>query len=129
MDIVGLNPNMTHVSLFVSFWKLGTTKSDSLEEVAAVILKNKIWQFRGKTVKQNTGTVIGTNFAPLFPACFIAGFKWNTLEIFENNPIICRSCIYRIFFIIENEEESLKDYMKKINVFHFSINITTEYSK
>ena len=38
--------------------------SDALCDIAEVVLKNNFFKFGKKTLKQKTGTAIGTKFAP-----------------------------------------------------------------
>ena len=64
--------------LSVGFWKLRITRkisSDTLTELAEVVLKNNIFEFGGKTFKQKREAAIETNFAPPYAILFKADFE------------------------------------------------------
>ena len=88
MDLVGLYPNIPHREGLASLDKfLETTEnkqisSDTLAELAEIVLKNNIFEFDEKTFKQKRGTVIGTKFAPPYAILFMADRKEKLLEIF-----------------------------------------------
>ena len=69
VDVVGLYPNIPHSEGLTSLrrvLKLTVNKqisSDTLVEIAEIVLKNNIFQFDEKTFKQVRGTAIGTKFA------------------------------------------------------------------
>ena len=56
--------------------------SDTLAELAEIVLKNNIFEFDEKTFKQKRGTVIGTKFAPPYAILFMTDRKEKLLEIF-----------------------------------------------
>ena len=72
IDVVGLYPNIPHEEGLASlrrFLDARTEKkvtTETLVELAEIFLKNNIFQFNEKTLKQLRGTAIGTKFAPLF---------------------------------------------------------------
>ena len=49
--------------------------SDTLTELAEVVLKNNIFEFDEKTFKQKRGTAIGTKFASPYAIVFMADFE------------------------------------------------------
>ena len=51
------------------------------------------------------------------------------LEVFGKKPMIWWRNIDDIFFIWENREESLRDFIDQVNLFHPTIKFTAEYSK
>ena len=103
--------------------------SDTLAELADVVLKNNIYEFDEKTFKQKRGTAIGTKFASPYAILFMADFEEKILESFEKKPMIWWRYIVDIFFIWELGEESLKVFIEQVNMFHFTIKFTAEYSK
>ena len=119
------------LTLSVGFWKLGITNisSDTLTELAEVVLKNNIFEFDEKTFKQKRGTAIGTKFAPPYAILFMANLEEKMLEGFEKKPMIWWRYIDDIFFIWEHGEESLKVFIEQVNMFHSTIKFTAEYSK
>ena len=70
MDVVGLYPNIPHEEGLSALRKrLETRKekyvsTDTIIDLAEVVLKNNIFIFGKKTLKQKRGTAIGTKFAP-----------------------------------------------------------------
>ena len=103
--------------------------SDTLAELADVVLKNNIYEFDEKTFKQKRGTAIGTKFASPYAILFMADFEEKILESFEKKPMIWWRYIVDIFFIWELGEESLKVFIEQVNMFHFTIKFTAEYSE
>ena len=117
MDVVGLYPNIPHGEGLASLYKFLETRenkqisSDTLAELAEIVLKNNIFEFDEKTFKQKCGTAIGTKFAPPYAILFMADLEEKMLEIFEKNPMIWRRYIDDIFFIWKHGEESLKVFI------------------
>ena len=132
MDVVGLFPNIPHGEGLASLrWFLETRDnkhiaSDTLTELAEVVLKNNIFEFDEKTFKQKRGTAIGTKFAPPYAILFMADFEKKMLETFEKKPMIWWRYIDDKFFIWEHGEESLKVFIEQVNMFHSTIKFTAE---
>ena len=103
--------------------------SDTLTELAEVVLKNNIFEFDEKTFKQKRGTAIGTKFAPPYAILFMANLEEKMLEGFEKKPMIWWRYIDNIFFIWEHGEESLKVFIEQVNMSNSRIKFTAEYSK
>ena len=86
MDVVGLYPNIPHGEGLASLRGFLETRdnkqisSDTLTELAKVVLKNSIFEFDEKTFKQKRATAIGTKFAPPYAILFIADFEEKMLE-------------------------------------------------
>ena len=70
IDVVGLYPNMPHdegLAFLRTFLDSRVEKqvtTNTLIELAEVVLKNNVYEFSDKTYKQICGTAIGTKFAP-----------------------------------------------------------------
>ena len=60
--------------------------SDTLAELAEIVLKNNIFEFDEKTFKQKRGTAIGTKFAPPYAILYMADLEEKLLEIFGKKP-------------------------------------------
>ena len=82
--------------------------TETLLELAEIVLKNNIFQFNEKTLKQLRGTAIGTKFAPLYAIIFMADLQEWILEDIELQPHIFWRYIDDIFFIWEHGENSLR---------------------
>ena len=118
MDVVGPCPNIPHGEGLASHSRFLETRdnkqisSETLMELAEVVLKNNTFEFDQKTFKQERGTAIGTKFAPPYAILFMADFEEKMLEGFEKKPIIWWRYIDDIFFIWEHGEESLKVFIE-----------------
>ena len=82
--------------------------TEILAELSEIFIKNNIFQFNEKTLKQLKGTAIGTKFAPPYAILLMVDLKERVLEDIELQPCICWRYIDDIFFISENEEVPLK---------------------
>ena len=102
---------------------------DTLLELAEIALKNNICQFNEKTLKQLRGTAIGTKFAPPYAIIFMADLEERILKDIELKPRIWWRYIDDIFFIWENGEDSLKQFIETLNACHPTIKFTAEWSK
>ena len=97
MDVVGLYPNIPHGEGLASLYKFLETRenkqisSDTLAELAEIVLKNNIFEFNEKTFKK---------FAPPCAILFMADLEEKMLEIFEKKLMIWWRYIDDIFFIL-----------------------------
>ena len=103
--------------------------SDTLIELAEIVLKNNIFQFDEETFKQVRGTAIGTNFAPPYAILLMVDLEEKFLNASEKKPMIWWRYIDDIFFIWEHGEETLEKVVNKLNSFHPTIKFTAKYSK
>ena len=91
--VVGLYPNIPHskgLNALRRFLELRDNKqisSDTLIELAEIILENNFFEFDQKTFKQVHGTAIGTKFAPPYAILFMADLEEKILNAFEEKPI------------------------------------------
>ena len=135
IDVVGLYPNILHTEDLTSlrrFLELRDNKqisSDTLIELAEIVLKNNFFEFDEKTFKQVRETAIGTKSAPPYAIIFITDLDEKILNTFEEKPMAWWRYIDDIFFIWEHGEESLGKFLNKLNSFHPTIKFTAEYSK
>ena len=102
--------------------------SDTLIELAEILLKNNIFEFNEKTFRQVRGTAFGTKFAPSYAILFIADLGEKILNAFEKKPMIWWRYIDDIIFIWKNEEKYLEKLLNKLNSFHPTKKFTAEYS-
>ena len=135
IDVVGLYPNIPHsegLNSLRRFLELRDNKqisSDTLIELAEIVLKSNFFEFDLKTFKQVRGTAIGTKFAPRYAILFMADLEEEILNAFEEKPVIWWGYIDDILFVWEHGEESLEKFLNKLNAFHPTIKFTAEYSK
>ena len=94
IDVFGLYPNIPHsegLNSLQRFLELRDNKqisSDTLIELAEIVLKNNFFEFDQKTFKQVRGTAIGTKFAPPYAILFMADLEEKILNAFEEKPMI-----------------------------------------
>ena len=135
IDVVGLYlniPDSEGLTSFRRFLELADNKqvsSETLTELAEIVLKKNIFEFDEKAFKQVRGTEIGTKFAPPYAILFMAELEEKILNAFEEKPVIWWKYIDNIFFIWEHGEESLDKFLTKLNNFHPTIKFTTEHLK
>ena len=81
--------------------------TDTLVELAEknIVLKNNIFNFSERTLKQKRGTAIGTKFAPPYSILFMAELEEKILEIVDNKSYLWWRYIDDIFFIWEHGEK------------------------
>ena len=103
--------------------------TSTLVELAEVVLKNNIFSFKEKTLRQNWGTAIGTKFAPSYSISFMAKLEEEILSEIELKPYLCWGYIDDIFFLWENGEEKLKEFIEHLNEKHPTIKFTAEWSQ
>ena len=113
VDVVGLYPNIPHDERLSALRKRLDLRQEkdfitsTLVELAEVVLKNNIFTFEEKTLKQNRGTAIGTKFAPPYSILFMAELEEEVLSEIELNPYLWWRYIDDIFFLWEHGEEKL----------------------
>ena len=78
MDVVGLYPNIPHDEGLSALRKRLNERdkkdvsTDTLVELAELVLRNNIFNFNERTLKQKRGTAIGTKFAQPYSILFMA---------------------------------------------------------
>ena len=135
MDVVGLYPNIPHEEgLSVLRRRLETRKekyvsTDTIIDLAEVVLKNNIFTFGKKTLKQKRETAIGAKLAPPYSILFMAELEEEIIKESEYKPFLWSRYIDDIFFLWEHGENKLKSFIDKINKVHPTIKFTAEWSK
>ena len=100
-----------------------------LAPLAKVVLKNNIFTFGKKTLKQKRRTAIGTKFAPPYSILFMPEPEEKMIKESEHKPYLWKRYIDDIFFLWEHGENKLKSFLDKINKVHPTIKFTAEWSK
>ena len=80
--------------------------SDTLCDLAEVVLKNNFLKFCKKTLKKKRGTAIGTKFEPPHSILFMAELEEEILRKAEFKPYLWWRYIEDIFFLWEHEGEN-----------------------
>ena len=134
VDVVGLYPNIPHEEGLSALRKRLDLRQEkdvttsTLVELAEVVLKNNIFIFKEKTLKQKWGTAIGTKFAPPYSTLFMAELEEEILSEIELKPYLWWRYIDDIFFLWEHGEEKLKGFIEHLNEKHPTIKFTAEWS-
>ena len=103
--------------------------SDTLCDLAEVVLKNYIFKFRKTILKQKRGTAIRTKFAPPYSILFMTELEEEILRKPKFKPYLWWRYIDEIFFLWEHGEEKLKSFIDKINKMHPTTKFTADWSK
>ena len=103
--------------------------TDTIIDLAEVVLKNNIFPFGKKTLKQKRGAAIGKKFAPPYNILFMAELEEEIIKESEYKPYLWWRYIGDTFFLWEHGENKLKLNSDKINEVHLTIKFTAEWSK
>ena len=135
IDVVGLYPNIPHEEGLSTLMKRLDNRmqkyisSDTLCDLAEVLLKNNTFKFGKKTLKQKRGTAIRTKFAPPYSILFVAELEEEILRKAEFKLYLWWRYFDDIFFLWEHGEEKLKSFINNINKMHPTIKFTADWSK
>ena len=133
-DVVRLYPNIPHeeslafITKHIDNRENNEATTDTLVELADIVLKSNYLQLLNKTFKQKQGTTIGTKFAPPYSILFIADPKQRLLSYVDVKPHIWWRYIDEMYLIWEHGEEYLKLFLEKINKIHPAIKFTVDWS-
>ena len=67
-------------------WRNKTVSTESLMQLAELVLRNTYFEFNDKFKKQKGGTAIGTKFAPPYAIIFMAVLEEEILESLIKKP-------------------------------------------
>ena len=76
------------VKSYIKYTKEKDVTTSYLVELAEVVLKNNIFIFKEKTLKQKRATAIGTKFAPSYSILFVAQLEEEILSEIELKPYL-----------------------------------------
>ena len=134
IDVVGLYPSIPHEEGLLAMRRAlekresKDVSTESLCELAEIVLKNNIFEFNEKTYRQLRGTAIGTKMAPPYAILFLAELEEAFLQTCEFKPKAWYRYIDDIFMIWTHGEDKLKEFLEKLNNFHKTIKFTWEWS-
>ena len=97
--------------------------TSTLVKLAEVVLKNNIFTFKGKTLRQKDGAAIATKFALPYSILFMAKLEEEILSETELKACLWWRYTDDIFFLWEHGEEKLKELTEHLNEKHLTINI------
>ena len=130
-DVVGLYPHIPHEE-GLRILREALTRStvnfsvpaDDLVDLARLVLTSNNLSFNGKHYLQIQGTAIGTKMAPSYANVFMGGLETKLFEQASVKLVFWRRFINDVFFIWTDGEESLKEFMALMNLFHDTIKFT-----
>ena len=135
IDVVGLYPSIPNEE-GLSFLRNTLDKrsnknvtTDTLIELAELVLQNNYFEFNERYLKQIRGTAIGTKFAPPYAIIYMAALEEDFLETLIKKPWLWWRYIDDIFMIWQHGENELKIFLDKLNNFHPYIKFTCEHSR
>ena len=103
--------------------------SDTLCDLAEVVIKNNIFKFGKKRLKQKRRTAVGKKFAPPYSILFMAELEEEILRKAEYKPYLMWRYFDNILFLWKYGEEKLKFFINDINKMHPIIKFTADWSK
>ena len=135
VDVVALYPNIPHdegMSVLQKRLELRREKkvsTSTLVKLTKVVLKNNVFTFGKKALKQLRGTAIETKFASPYSIRFMRKLEEEILWAVELKSYIWWRYIDDIFSIWEHGEEKLKEFIDVLNKKHPTIKFTAEWYK
>ena len=129
VDVVGLYPNIPHEEGLSALRKRLDNRmekyisSDTLCNVAEVVIKNNILKFVKKRLKQKRGTAIGMKFESPYSILFMAKLEEEILRKAEFEPYLWWRYIDDIFFLSEHGKEKLEPFIDNITKMHPTIKL------
>ena len=97
--------------------------------MAEFVLKNSFFEFDSKVKQQISGTAIGTKFAQPYACIFMDKVGIDFLETQTVKPLVWPRYIDGIFFIWNENEEKLEEFLENLNNLHPNFKCTNEKSK
>ena len=92
-----------------------SVSTDSLIDLAEVVLKNNMFEFNGRFYHQIRGTAIGTKCAPPYSILFLADLEEKLLSSYECGPSVWWRYIDGVFLIWTHGEEELQKFIDFLN--------------
>ena len=134
-DVVGLYPSIPHDVGLKALYEKVEERSDKnvphadLVDMEELVLENNFFEFDSKVKQQISGTAIGAKFAPPYAFIFMNTVEIDFLETQAVKPLVWLRCIDDIFFIWNESEEKLDEFLENLNNFHPNLKFTSEKSK
>ena len=135
IDVVGLYPNIPHelglkaMRTFLDKRSDKSVSTQTLIDLAELVLKNNYFTHDEKIFKQIRGTAMGTRFAPSYAILAMAEFEELALSNSELNPETWWRFIDDIFLIWLHGEQSYKQFLDYLNSLHPTLKFTSTDSE
>ena len=135
IDVVSLYPSIPNTEGLTALREALETRenkavsTESLVNLAEVVLKNNFFEHGSNISKQIKGTAIGTKFAPQYAIVYLGKFEEEALAGYEFSPWVWWRYIDDIFTIWEHGEEEFLKFMVYLNSLDPNIKFTYKYSR
>ena len=135
IDVVGLYlsiPNEEGLRILRNVSEKRSNKNvstDTLFELAELVLRNSYFEFDKRYLQQIRGTAIETKLATPYVIICVASLEEDFLETLIKKPWLWCRYIDDIFMIWQHGEDELKIFLDKLNNVHPSITFTCGYSR
>ena len=133
-DVVGLYPHIPHdegieaMRYYLSDRMVQNVSTESLCNLAKIVLENNFFEFGEKKFKQKLGTAIGTKFAPPYANLFMARLEEDFLEKAPYKPYLWLRYLDDIFAIWTGTLNELEAFFEYLNQYHPTIKFTMDHS-
>ena len=131
---VGLYPHIPHEEGIETMAKNLETREDktvstnSLCDLASIVLKENYFELSRKIYHQKLGTAIGIKFAPPYANLFMTGLEKRIFENSGYHPYLWLRYLDDIFCIWRDGLEKIRKFFKYLNAFHPAIKFAMDYS-
>ena len=133
-DVVGLYPSIPHEDGLRLLEQRLNKRLDpkvpttDLVKMAEFVLKNNVFEFGNKVLRQKSGTAIGTKFAPPYACIFMDEIENSFLNGEDQKPFMWLRYIDDIFMVWTHGREALEKFLDRLNNFHDTLKFTWEVS-
>ena len=102
--------------------------TESLVDLAEIVLKNNFFEHLSRVYGQMQGTAIGTKFAPQYAILFMGQFEEAAINGHALKPWVWWRYIDDIFLIWEHGEDEFRQFMEYLNSIDANIQFTHKCS-
>lgn len=133
-DVVGLYPSIPHLDGLEALRKKLETRTNKkvatadLVNMAEFVLTNNIFEFGQLCKRQIAGTAMGTKFAPPYACIFMDILEEEFLNSEPLKPWCWKHYIDDIFLVWTHGEQSLREFLGRLNERNSNIKFTHEMS-
>lgn len=135
MDVTSLYTNIPHTDgILAAISSYGDSNfcldvsPSTLETLLRLVLEYNHFEFDSEHYLQINGTAMGTKMAPTYANIFMASLETEFIGKRCPKPVIYKRFLDDIFFIWDNDEASLTEFISDINSLHPSIKLTHQIS-
>lgn len=93
-------------------------------ELMSIVLQQNVFEFNGRMYRQIRGTAMGTKMAPSFAGLVMATLEEDFLASEPTQPLLWRRYIDDIICIWPDGEDTLKEFLNRLNGYHTTLKFT-----